>query len=33
MIVERQNYYHLTRRIETVRMVVVSSFYHYSLPR
>src|SRR5881396_4371951 len=33
MMVERRNYHHSTRRIETVRMVVVSSFYHHWMPR
>src|SRR6185436_18697497 len=33
MVLEGQNHHHSTRRIETVRMVVVSSFYHHSLPR
>src|SRR5256714_3953570 len=33
MMVERRTYHHSTRRMETVRMVVVSSFYHHWMPR
>ena len=33
VVIEGQNHRYSTRRIETVRMAVVLSFYHHSLPR
>src|SRR5438067_13024 len=33
MMVKGQDYHHSNRHIETVRMVVVSSFYHHLMPR
>src|SRR6185295_17609012 len=33
VVLEERNYHHSTRRIELVRMVVVSSFYHHSLAK
>src|SRR2546421_9309119 len=33
LVIEGQNHYHSNHCIEMVRMAVVSSFYHYSLPK